>query len=145
MVTPSTTPPSPNGAKPIDEALKLPSGQIGPLTMSSGLTNIPDPQKHAQLGLRYMASPAEHAICTYRAANGWDHVRPMSVLVCVIGNHYRERSWARIVDMVDFANREGIYCALMEKELLFCIALLFVGQFPQAGFRDGNRDRKQLG
>ena len=111
-VTPAQ--PSPNGAKPIDEALKLPSGQIGPLTMSAGLTNIPDPQKHAQLGLRYMSSPAEHAICTYRAANGWDHARPMSVLVCVIGNHYRERSWARIVDMVDFANREGIYCSLME-------------------------------
>lgn len=45
---------------------------------------------------------------------GWPHIRPGSVLVAAMGNHWRGPSWNKVVDMVDFSQQQGVYCALQE-------------------------------
>ena len=45
---------------------------------------------------------------------GWTHIRPNSVLVAAMGNHWRQGSWNRVLDMVEHTQEQGIYCALSE-------------------------------
>lgn len=117
-MTTEPQPISPNGHKPIDQQLMMPDGRIAPLTAVPSLNGQPmnphEAMKMAQLGIRYNTSPAEQKWCQDRANNGWDHARPNSVLVAAIGNHWRERSWARVMDMVHYANNQGYYSALVE-------------------------------
>ena len=42
---------------------------------------------------------------------GWSHIRPNSVLVAAMGNHWRLGSWNRVLDMVDYAVEKGVYVA----------------------------------
>ncbi len=110
--TASSTSPTFNPA-----AMVLPSGQIAPITMAlSGLGVIPpgEQAKYSQLGIRYNRDAHEQKWVQERAVTGWEHRSPMSVLVCVIGQHWRERSWARVADMVEFTNNSGYPCALIE-------------------------------
>ena len=44
----------------------------------------------------------------------WSHIRPNSVLVAAMGNHWRQGSWNRVIDMVDYASEHGMYAALQE-------------------------------
>lgn len=46
--------------------------------------------------------------------HGWPHIRPHSVLVAAMGNHWRQGSWQRVVDMVDYTQNQGVYAALHE-------------------------------
>ena len=45
---------------------------------------------------------------------GWSHIRPNSVLVAAMGNHWRQGSWNKILDMVEHTQEAGVYCALSE-------------------------------
>lgn len=45
---------------------------------------------------------------------GWTHIRPNSVLVAAMGNHWHQGSWNKVIDMIDFTQEQGVYCALSE-------------------------------
>lgn len=45
---------------------------------------------------------------------GWTHIRPNSVLIAVMGNHWRGPSWNKVIDMMDFTQQQGVYCAMSE-------------------------------
>ena len=45
---------------------------------------------------------------------GWSHIRPDSVLVAAMGNHWRGPSWNKVIDMVDYTQAQGVYCAMSE-------------------------------
>ena len=45
---------------------------------------------------------------------GWTHIRPNSVLVAAMGNHWRQGSWNKVIDMVEHTQEKGVYCALSE-------------------------------
>ena len=113
---------STNGAKPNDINLLLPSGQIAPLTMlpQGVIGQALSPQEmqlRAQIGVKYGAGVslhAEGALANWKSANLWDTLSPRSVLVASIGNHWRERSWARVMDMIDYCNKQGYRSNLVE-------------------------------
>lgn len=46
--------------------------------------------------------------------HGWPHIRPNSVLVAAMGNHWRGPSYNKVIDMVDYTQAQGVYCALSE-------------------------------
>ena len=74
-------------------------------------------QARAQLGVKYgsqVSAPFEGALNGWKQANLWDTLSPRSCLVAAIGNHWRERSWARVMDMIDFANKQGMRTNLVE-------------------------------
>ena len=103
-------------------ALTLPSGQIAPLTMLGpdviGQALAPEEMAlKAQIGVKYgsnVSAHAEGALHAWKSGNMWDTLTPRSCLVASIGNHWRERSWARVMDMIDYANKSGYRTNLME-------------------------------
>lgn len=46
--------------------------------------------------------------------HGWTHIRPNSVLVAAMGNHWRGPAWNKVIDMVDYTQGQGVYCAMSE-------------------------------
>ena len=99
--------------------LVLPSGQIGPLTMIPNPMQMSpaDAQAKAQLGIKYgsqVSAPFEGTMNNWKQQNLWDTLNPRSCLVAAIGNHWRARSWARVMNMIDFANKQGMRTNLIE-------------------------------
>ena len=46
---------------------------------------------------------------------GWPHMRPNSVLVAAMGNHWKAPgSWNKVIDMLDYTTNQGVYCAFQE-------------------------------
>lgn len=48
------------------------------------------------------------------AATSWPHVRPDSVYIGAIGNHWSRGAWARVVDMMMYTRMRGYACWLAE-------------------------------
>lgn len=44
----------------------------------------------------------------------WTHIRPNSVLVATMGNHWRQGGWNKVIDMIEHTQSQGVYCALSE-------------------------------
>ena len=60
--------------------------------------------------LRNFATDQERDTGKLRMERSWGHIRPNSVLVAAIGNHWAPGSWARVADMLIYTNRQGV-CA----------------------------------
>ena len=43
-----------------------------------------------------------------QSSHRWPHAAPMSVLVASVGNSWKDDSWAKVMDMCEFAHKEGI-------------------------------------
>lgn len=82
--------------------------------LTPGLDGAPVTDKHRLIQLRSVVSDVERGLLGQKLQDGWGHVRPYSVLVAVIGNHYKFGSWQRIIDMIQEANKQGIPCAISE-------------------------------
>ena len=63
---------------------------------------------------RSYATQKEREIGIWRHENSWPHIRPASVLVCAMGNHWQQGTWQKTIDMVKFASDKGVYCAYTE-------------------------------
>ena len=78
----------------------------------------PDPNLEAMKwgyrDVRYHTSEREREFMEARAANSWHHVRPWSVLVCAMGYHWKPGSWQKVLDMVQYAQEQGFYVAMLE-------------------------------
>lgn len=73
----------------------------------------PDP-RHKLVVVRSFATPQERDAGRRKMDISWPHVRPDSVLVAAMGNHWPEGAWHRVVDMILETNRRGVYAALSE-------------------------------
>ena len=70
--------------------------------------------KFGYRNLRYHSTDIEKQVIEKRAEQSWQHSRPWSVFVAAIGYHWSPGSYQRVVDMVDFSNRHGIYVTMEE-------------------------------
>lgn len=75
---------------------------------------IPNDPRMAQMSIRYSASGFEKQWNEERQQRGWGHSRPFSCYMAAIGNHWKPRSWAKVVDMVQYANEHGMYVVFEE-------------------------------
>lgn len=64
--------------------------------------------------IRYNSSNAERNHAAWRSENTWMHVRPWSVLVAAMGNHWKPGCWQKVLDMVQYTNNQGFLCNLEE-------------------------------
>lgn len=77
-------------------------------------SQIPADPRLAQMSVRYSASGFEKQWNEERQQRGWGHSRPFSCYVGAIGNHWKPRSWAKTIDMVQYANEHGMYVVFEE-------------------------------
>lgn len=56
----------------------------------------------------------EQELSRQRSATSWQHIRPNSVYIAVIGNHYSQGSWQRIADMMQHTSDTGYACWMVE-------------------------------
>src|SRR3989304_6070438 len=56
----------------------------------------------------------ERARLQAQADSKWPHLRPDSVLIACIGNHWAPGSWQRVADMMMETNKQGYACWLAE-------------------------------
>ncbi len=64
--------------------------------------------------LRNFANPAEQQMGKERLERSWGHVRPNSVLVAAMANHWAPGAWHRVADMLNYTTQTGLCCALDE-------------------------------
>lgn len=74
----------------------------------------PPDKRFAYHALRYHKTVAERDLIQWRQENTWDHASPKSVLVAVMGAHWRAQSWQLVTDMVHYTNAQGINIGLVE-------------------------------
>jgi hypothetical protein len=77
-------------------------------------TSTPVTEKHRYIQMRSFPSDQERDKLTSPTAARWAHMRPDSVLVASISNHWRPGCWQRIVDMILYSQTQGVYAALQE-------------------------------
>jgi len=61
-------------------------------------------------------SEAERQAAHLKTVHSWPHIRPNSVYVAAMGNHWAPGSWARVIDMVLKTNELGIPCWMQEMQ-----------------------------
>lgn len=68
-----------------------------------------------QVVVRFHATPAQQVENDRRMKEAeWPHASPNSVYIAAMGNHWRPGSWARVMDMMQAAQEQGILCVLEE-------------------------------
>ena len=70
--------------------------------------------KHQYISLRSYPSEQERKIATDMQGRSWVHMRPRSVLIASMGNHWYPTSWQKTVDMLQYCTGQGTYVALQE-------------------------------
>lgn len=70
--------------------------------------------QHGIVHLRHYPTPRELEEARRRSTTSWGHIRPNSVLVCAMSNHYAPTAWQHIIDMVLYSNEQGIHCGFSE-------------------------------
>ena len=71
-------------------------------------------RRFAYHSIRYHKTPEERDRIQWRQENTWDHASPVSVLVAVMGAHWKPESWQRVTDMVHYTNAKGFDVGLIE-------------------------------
>ena len=66
------------------------------------------------INMRPSASAREKALMEKVATENWGHVRPYSVLLVSMSNHWAPTAWAKVADMIKFTLDQGIYCGFNE-------------------------------
>ena len=64
--------------------------------------------------LRSYPSAPELQNAHLQMERGWTHIRPNSVLLAAMGNHWKGGGWNKVVDMIDYTQEQGVYCGLSE-------------------------------
>lgn len=77
-------------------------------------TSTPVTEKHRYIQMRSFPSDQERDKLTQPTASRWAHMRPDSVLVASISNHWRPGCWQRVIDMILYSQSQGVYAALQE-------------------------------
>ena len=70
--------------------------------------------KHRYIALRSFVTQQERTLAQNRTNIEWTHIRPNSILVAAMGNHWAPGAWQRVSDMIMYTNHNGHYCALSE-------------------------------
>ena len=68
------------------------------------------------LAIRTIGSDQERDQIRQRMVEGWLHMKPNSVLVAVIGNHWEGGSWEKTTNMVIHTSKAGIHCGFSEMQ-----------------------------
>lgn len=76
-------------------------------------TASPVTPQHRYIQIRSFSSEAERDRLVNNPGR-WPHIRPDSILVCAIGNHWKPGSWNRVIDMIMYSQQQGLYVALQE-------------------------------
>jgi len=114
-----TTPPVPDSlSTPILTSLTTSNTLSTPDLTAQELQNIatsqPVTEKHRYIQMRSFPSEQEKDRLTLSTASRWAHMRPDSVLVTSISNHWRPGCWQKVVDMIMYSQTQGYYVALQE-------------------------------
>ena len=64
--------------------------------------------------IRSFPTEAERQEAGRRTSSSWGHIRPNSVMVCAMANHYAPTAWQHIIDMVMYTNEQGMCCGFNE-------------------------------
>jgi len=67
------------------------------------IPNTPDKLVHVISA----ATPIEQSVLGWRQNNSWPHIRPNSVLVAAMSNHWSPGSWQRVADMIQYTLHAG--------------------------------------
>lgn len=70
--------------------------------------------RYRHIAVRVFATEQERIFAQNQRDNSWLHVRPKSVLVAAMGNHWANGSWHKVCDMLQYCQQQGIYAALSE-------------------------------
>ena len=106
-----TQPPPPPGEPPAPPAAD--AAPPDPAKPAATAVTPQDPRQ-AQMSIRFNTNQFEKQWADERQAKGWMHVRPFSVYVAAIGNHWKPKSWAKVIDMVQYVNEHGMYAVFEE-------------------------------
>lgn len=82
---------------------------------TAGMPAAEQARGREQVVVRFHATPAQQKENDRRMKEAeWPHCSPNSVYIAAIGNHWREKSWAHVMNMMHAAQEAGIMCVLEE-------------------------------
>jgi hypothetical protein len=75
---------------------------------------IPVTDAHRYIQTRTYPTDEERNFALRFGDRRWPHIRPNSCLVTPLGFHWSPGSWQKVIDMIEYTNSLGVYCALSE-------------------------------
>ena len=64
--------------------------------------------------IRYHTNDQERHFLELRNQFSWPHCKPWSVFIAAMGSHWKPGCWQRVIEMMDYTQKQGFYVALQE-------------------------------
>ena len=80
------------------------------------LSFTPSDPRFRQIFVATFASDPERARMQEKMERSWPHIRPDSVYIAAMGNHWGARSWSRVADLMMHTSQQGYATWLVEHQ-----------------------------